>query len=143
MRESKQDMRLIGIQWFLGLLGLLLLGWWPLSHWFFADGYHRLLGFAPGTYPPGLVRVIGTCGLLPVLLALMAARRPHRNRDAVTVLIVFSLLMALTYLHLIWTGHFPRREYFNLALSLAAGLILAFGYPWRQDGDGEEDPSRD
>lgn len=131
MLRTEARKRLVFIQWFLSVLGVLLLWWWPLSHWFYADFYHRLLGFGPGTYSTGPVRVIGTCGIVPVLLALLAARHPRRNRDAVIPLIVFSVLMALTYLHLIWTGLFPRREYFNVALCLAAGLVLTVCYPWR------------
>lgn len=136
MRRITERKRLVFIQRFLGLLGVLLLCWWPLSHWFYADFYHHLLGFASGTYSPGLVRVIGTCGVLPVLLALVAARNPLRNRDTVIALIVFSVLMALTYLHLIGAGIFPRREYFNVVVCLAAGLVLTLGYPWNSRWDG-------
>lgn len=56
---------------FLGIIGVLLLFWWPLSHWFFSDWYHGLLGFAAGSYPEGMVKMIGTCGVFPVLLALI------------------------------------------------------------------------
>jgi hypothetical protein len=139
MQRRKIQRRLRFIRWFLGVMGVLLLGWWPLSHWFYADWYQRLLGFTPGSYSIALVRVIGTCGLIPVLLALMAARHPRRNRDRVIVLVIFSILMALTYLHLIWAGLFPPGEYFNAAVCAMAALTLLGAYPWR--GLGRADPA--
>ncbi len=131
MALATENRRFRCLKLFLGTIGVSLFFWWPLSHWLYPDLYHRLLGFAPGSWSPGLVRVIGTCGMVPVLLALAAARHPRRNKDAVIVLIVFCVLMALTYLHLIAGGFFPRREYVNVALCLGAGLALGLLYPWR------------
>jgi hypothetical protein len=46
---------------FLSFNGIFLLFWWPLSHWFYPDFYHNLLGFTIGSYPDDLVKIIGTC----------------------------------------------------------------------------------
>jgi hypothetical protein len=97
------------------------------------------LGFTPGSYSIALERVIETCGLIPVLLPLMAARHPRRDRDSVIVLVIFSILLALTYLHLIWAELFPPREYFNVAVCTLAALTPLGAYPWR--GRGHADPA--
>jgi len=124
-------LRLTILRGYLLLMGGLLIFWWPLSHWFYPDWYHTLLGFSAGTYPTALVRVIGTCGIVPVALALAVARDPLRNRDALITLMVFSLVMAATYLHLIDAGLFPHRELINVALCLFSALFMLICYPWR------------
>jgi len=100
--------RLRFLRGYLFLMGGLLLFWWPMSHWLYPDWYHTLLGFSPGTYSIGMVRVIGTCGVVPVILAV--ARDPLRNQDALIALTGFSILMAFTYIHLIRAGLFPTEK---------------------------------
>ena len=126
-----RSLRLTILRGYLFMTGGLLLFWWPLSHWFYPDWYHALLGFRPGTYSPGLVRVIGTCGLVPVALTLAVARDPLRNRDALVALTVFSVFMAATYLHLIRSGLFPHRELINVAMCLFSAILMIVCYPWR------------
>ena len=108
-----------------------LLFWWPLSHWFYSDWYHTLLGFEPGTYPDGMVKMIGTCGIFPVTLAFLAARNPAANRTAVITLIFGAAVLGLTFVHLIAAGHFPQREYANVALCFLTAGFLALLYPWQ------------
>jgi hypothetical protein len=114
---------------YLWLLGAFTLFWWPLSHWFYPDWYQRLLGFA--TYDYALVKVIGTIGIVPVLGMFFAAAEPLRNRDFVVTLLVFCVLMALTYVYLIRGHGFPQREYVNAALLAGNGILLAILYPWK------------
>lgn len=119
------------LQLFLGVMGLFLLFWWPLSHWFYADWYHRLLGFS--VYDVGLVRIIGTCGILPVLLLFVTAADPVRYRANLVILVVFSLLLAGTYIYLIANGLFPARELSNVILCVASALILVVLWPARKE----------
>lgn len=60
---------------YLCVLGMMLAWWWPLSHWFFSDWYHQMLGFETGTYPDNMVKIIGTNGLVLVLLLLFYRRQ--------------------------------------------------------------------
>ena len=117
-------------------MGIFLLFWWPLSHWFYPDWYHRLLGFHPDSYQYNLVKIIGTLGVVPVLLIFFSAAAPVRNKHMVIVLIIFSLLIAVTYLLLIASGQLPGLEIVNVALSAFSALFLAVLYPW-QIGAGE------
>lgn len=112
---------------YLWLLGTFTLFWWPLSHWFYPDWYHRLLGFS--SFDPSLVTIIGTTGLLVVLNIFFAAFDPIRNRAMIIILIVFSLAMAATYFFLILTRAFPVREYANVALLIANTIVLIVLYP--------------
>jgi len=123
--------RLLFLRGYLLLMGVGLIFWWPLSHWLYPDWYHTTLGFSPGTYSIGLVRVIGTCGVVPVILALAVARDPLRNRDALIALVGFSILMAFTYIHLIRAGLFPHGEIFNVLLCLFSAALMIILYPWR------------
>jgi hypothetical protein len=130
------SLRLKLTQQFLWAMGIFLLFWWPLSHWFYPDWYHRLLGFEPGSYQDNLVKIIGTLGVVPVLLIFFSAAEPGRNKHMIFVLIGFSLAMAATYLHLIASGQLPGLEIVNVTLSLFSALILTVLYPWKM-GAGE------
>lgn len=125
------SMRLKLTKWFLWVMGIFLLFWWPLSHWFYPDWYHRLLGFQPNTYQNNMVKIIGTLGLLPVLLLFFSAAAPVRNKHMIIVLIAFSLSLAATYLFLIASGQFPALEMVNVGLSLFSALMLSAIYPWK------------
>ena len=114
---------------YLWIMAIFTFFWWPLSHWFYPDWYHSLLGFK--SYDLALVRIIGTCGFIPSIALIFAALRPCRNRDLVITLIIFSFLMCLTYIYLIIVEGFPRREVINVGLLLANIIILCFIYPWR------------
>ena len=114
---------------YLLLLGTFTLFWWPLSHWFYPDWYHRLLGF--DGYDRSAVTIIGTIGVVPVLGMFLTAANPLRNRDFVVALLVFFVLMAGTYVFLIQTRGFPVREYVNVALLLVNTAVLGILYPWR------------
>lgn len=105
------------------MLGVFTLFWWPLSHWFSPDWYHRLHGFE--NYDYALARVIGTIGIL------FTAAEPLRNGDFVVALLVFCVLMALTYVYLIRGHGFPQREYINAAVLGDNGILLAVLYPWK------------
>jgi hypothetical protein len=122
--------RLLRVRVLLIAEGIVVLFWWPLSHWLYPVAYHTLLGFEAGTYPDPMVKVIGTCGLLVALLLFLGARDPLRNRDLVVGVMAFSLLLAATYAYLIAKGDFPPRELVNIAFSLLTFLLLLLAYPW-------------
>lgn len=112
---------------YLWILGTFVLFWWPLSHWFYPEWYHRLMGFRDFDF--SLVTIIGTTGLVVVMNIFMAAMDPIRNRAMLGILMTFSVAMAGTYLFLIQTQGFPSREYFNMALLIINAVILAALYP--------------
>lgn len=124
---------------YLNLLGTFTLFWWPLSHWFYPDGYHRLLGFTDYDYT--LVKVIGTIGVVPVLCMFFAARDPLRNRDMVLTLLIFFPLLAATYIFLITLHGFPRGELFNVALLLLNSVLLYRLYPWKVYAETDKNPA--
>lgn len=106
-----------------------LLFWWPLSHWFYPVFYHTLLGFQIGSYQDSMVKVIGSCGFVLVLLLLFSALNPVRNKDMLLVLIIFSFLIAFTYIFLIISKVFPIFEIVNVGLSLATAVIIILLFP--------------
>lgn len=112
---------------YLWVLGTFVLFWWPLSHWFYPEWYHRLMGFE--RFDSSLVAIIGTTGLVVVMNIFMAALDPVRNRAMLAILITFSIAMAGTYFFLIQTQGFPSREYFNMTLLIMNTIILAVLYP--------------
>ena len=115
-----------------GIFAVLMLGWWPASHWLFPDTYHDLLGFGQLTASDyAMAKVIGTLSVLPVLGMLLVARDPERLRGLFISLLVLSALTVGTYTHLIETGDFPDGEWLNVGLITLNGLILAGLYPWR------------
>lgn len=77
------------------------------------------------------MKVIGTIGVVPVLGMFFTAAEPLRNRDFVVALLVFCVLMALTYVYLIRGHGFLQREYVNAALLGGNGIVLAVLYPWK------------
>lgn len=115
---------------YLYILGGGLFFWWPLSHWFYPEFYHHLLGFADGSWQRDMVTVIGTCGVMPVCVALFSARNVRRNRDGVLAIIIFALAMGVTYLYLIISGAFPKPELINTALCFFTAAFLSAVYPW-------------
>ncbi len=127
----KIEKRLLILKLFLWIMGLFLTFWWPLSHWFYSDWYHTLLGFEIGSYQDSMVKVIGTIGIIPTLLIFFSANNPIKNRDMIIVLIVFSVLMSITYLHLISIEQFPVLELINVGLLFFAAIFLSIIYPWR------------
>ncbi len=127
----KVESKLKIVRVYLGIVGVFLLFWWPLSHWFYSDFYHTLLGFKLGSYQNSMVLVIGACGVVPVMLSLMAANDPVRNRDGVAIIIFFSIVMALTYAYLIRKDLFPMMEIVNIALTLFSAAFLTVFFPWR------------
>jgi len=108
-------------------MGLFLLFWWPLSHWFYADWYHELLGFS--NYDPALVRIIGTSGIVPVMLIFVTVTDPIRYRGNLAILVLFSLLLAGTYVFLIVSGQFPVQEVANVILYIISTKILIMLWP--------------
>ena len=122
-------MRLKILRLYLLFLALFTLFWWPLSHWLYPDWYHELLGF--NGYDYSLVKIIGTTGVVPVLGMFFAARDPIRNRDFVSSILVFCVLLAATYVFLIETHGFPTREYANVALLVGNAALLGLLFPWR------------
>jgi hypothetical protein len=126
------DKRIKTVRVFLVVCGVFLLMWWPLAHWFYSDFYHQLLGFQPGSYQDNMVKVIGTCGAIPVALCLLASRDPIRNRDMILVLIGYGFIQALTYLYLILHGSFPIGESINIGICVVCSLLLAVIFPWKE-----------
>jgi hypothetical protein len=112
------------------VIGTLLFFWWPFTHWFFPDFYHQLLGFLPGTYQKSMVKVIGTCGLLPVFCFYLLAIYPRNNWPLIFVMSLFSLLFGLTFLYLIATKDFPSKESMNAITTLAMSVLLPVFYKW-------------
>jgi peptidoglycan/LPS O-acetylase OafA/YrhL len=98
----------------------------------FPANYHGLLGFTPGNYADDMVKIIGTTGLLPVLLLVIAARDPARNRGILLALIIISFALAGTYMYLVAGSQFPRRELFNAGLCLFSALALLALFPWKR-----------
>lgn len=115
--------------------GILLLFWWPLSHWFYSDFYHNLLGFKPGSYPDPMVKIIGSCGVLPVMMMLLAGLNPQKNRNIIALLVLFSLIIGMTYFYLILSAGFPEAEYWNAALCLITAFVLLIIYPWKRTNE--------
>lgn len=115
------------------VLGLLLLVWWPLSHWLYSVWYHALMGFEnPAQYADNaLVRVVGLTGFFPVLLLFFAALNPLRNRDIVIVLIIYGVLGGCFTSYLIESGQFPRPEYLNVLLYFGTSVLLLILFPWK------------
>jgi hypothetical protein len=111
---------------YLRVLGIFVLFWWPLSHWFYPEWYHRLMGFHD--FDRSLVTIIGSAGLVVVVNIFAAATDPIRNRAMLGILITFSLAVAGTYFFLIQTQGVPSREYLSIALIVNAG-VLAILYP--------------
>lgn len=132
MRTMSNEKRIKALKIFLCINGVILLFWWPLSHWFYPDVYHNLLGFKIGSYPDNLVKIIGTCGFIPVLLFFFSAIDPLKNRDSIITLIIFAVLISLTYVYLIIRKGFPVLEYINVGLSVSVALFLILFYPWKQ-----------
>jgi len=114
---------------YLLIFAVFVLFWWPLSHWFYPDWYHHLLGFKGYDY--SMVKIIGTTGVVPVVGMFFAARDPIRNRYFIISLLVFCLLQAATYVFLITTHGFPAREYVNVALLVGGAAVLGVLFPWR------------
>lgn len=112
-----------------GIAGFLL-AWWPLSHWFYYQWYNDLLGFTFSATNDGLVKMIGTCGVLPVICLVSLALKPRDNGPLVAGLSVFSVLLALTFLFLVLRGDFPRRELINVAMTLGLAAFLPLAYRW-------------
>lgn len=117
------------LRFYLLIMGIVLLFWWPLSHFFYSDWYHSLLGFPPGSYDPVFVQIIGACGFMPVLLALFSARDPEKNKGMIIILIFFSLFMGAQYLAFINSAYMPVGEYINVAICFVNTLVLTLLYP--------------
>lgn len=113
-------------------VAVFLLFWWPLSHWFYYAWYNDLLGFAFSATNDGLVKMVGTCGLLPVFALVALALRPKKNGPLVAALSVFSVFLALTFLFLVSRGDFPRGELINVFLTGGLALGLPVFYRWAQ-----------
>jgi hypothetical protein len=48
----------------------------------------------------------------------------------IIILVIFGLLISLTFSYLIAIGSFPVKELVNLGLSLFSAVFLALAYPW-------------
>jgi hypothetical protein len=131
MAWQSEESRFQLISIFLWIEGILLLVWWPLSHWFYADMYHKLLGFEKGSYPDAMVKIIGTCGFIIVSMFFFGAKNPRKNRDIIICIILFAFLISLTYVYLIMAMGFPKLEYINVAISISSLISLLVIYPWK------------
>lgn len=96
--------------------------YWPLSHWFFSDLYHQMQGFAPGSYDPDFVKIIGTMGIMPVAGFFYSALQPQDSPASLVAFMLWCFAMCATYLHVIAAGRFPPGEYLNAALVFVTGV---------------------
>lgn len=117
------------LQIYLVTVGVLTLIWWPGSHWLFPSFYHRVMGFTEQV-DGRLVKIIGTCGLLPGLALVIAGCDPLASRGVVVALLPFFGAMATTFAYLTATGQLPKREWINAALFGINGLVIGVFYPW-------------
>lgn len=81
-----------------------------------------------------MVKIIGTCGIIPVMLAFFGAFNPVRNRAAVITLIFFAFLLGFTYLYLIVIKEIPQLELINVLISFIFAILLIIFYPWKVGG---------
>ena len=109
-------------------LALVTFFWWPLSHWLYSDIYHSLLGFSPGSYQESMVRMIGTCGILPVMVLMYLAFYPEKKWPLVFMFSIFSFLLGLTFMYLVCQRTFPSREYFNVFFSIGISIMFPYLY---------------
>ncbi|MFX0070777.1 MAG: hypothetical protein ACFFAO_06780 [Candidatus Hermodarchaeota archaeon] len=116
---------------YLVILGLFVLIWSVLSHWFFSDFYHQVYGFEPGSYNDTFVKIIGALAIFPALGLFFSARDPIKNRDLIATLIISSTLLAISYIYLINYQDFPILEYINAISFLILNGIMILLYPWK------------
>lgn len=114
-------------KFFLLITSTLLFFWWPLSHWFYSTWYHTILGFE--TWNESLVKIIGTCGIFPVLIMFTSGLNPAKNRVNIFTIVVFFFLFGLTFLYLTISGAFPVKEYINVGLCFFSSIFLFIIYP--------------
>lgn len=126
-----QTPRIKMLRAFLMLNGILLFFWWPLSHWLYSDLYHRVMGFGAVDAYDSFIKIIGTCGIIPVLLMLFSAKDPLRHRTEIITLIIFGFLLSATFGYLTFQGFLPVNEYFNAGLCFISSLFLLLAYPWK------------
>ena len=128
MQENSR-FRIVSI--YLLIFGIVLAFWWPLSHWLYSDWYHQLMGFTPGSYADNMVKMIGTSGIVPVLLAWVTAVNPQKYRGNVIIMLIFGVAIAATNAYLILLGDWPVQEWFNVVVAAAFSMVLLILYPWR------------
>lgn len=121
------------LSWFqiyLFALGIFIFFYWPVSHWFFSDWYHKLYDFKKGSYPTSFVKMIGTNGILPSLCFIIIAVNPTAYRLLAIAMLIYLALMTFTYLHLIRIKEFPRKEFYNIILITCNLVIISLFFPW-------------
>lgn len=128
---SLENKRMRRFRMVLLAVAVILTFWWPLSHWLYSNWYHQLLGFAAGSYPDAMVKIIGACGITPVLLLLVAWKNPTRNIWSIRVMAITSAVLGFTFLYLSTTGAVPKRELINSATALVLSVYLFAN--WRLD----------
>jgi hypothetical protein len=128
---EQQQLKIKIIRVFSFIMSIFLLFWWPLSHLFYSDWYHQILGFSKGSYQPSMVIVIGITGFLPVMQLLIIGLDPVKYKANIVSMMIFLLLLALMYIYLIVTGAFPYLEFFNVAASLFGLLVYGVVTPWK------------
>lgn len=111
-------------------VAVFLLFWWPLSHWLYYQWYNDLLGFTFAATNDGLVKMIGTCGFLPVFAIVALALRPRDNAPLVAALSAFSVILAATFLFLVVRGDFPKGELINVASTGGLAVLIPVLYSW-------------
>lgn len=115
---------------YLWIFGVLAFLWWPMGHWVYPGWYHTLLGFE--AFEPAYVKVIGTLAVMPVMGIFIIAANPLGNRAMMIALLILTVLMIATYVHLIATHQFPVGEYLNVGVLGANTIVLGLLYPWKQ-----------
>lgn len=123
-----QEIKLNLTKGFLWITALITFFWWPVGHWVYPDLYHKILGFK--SYDLAFSRIIGTLSLAVVIMMVLAAKDPIKNKDMVIGLIITGFLMYFTYVYLILLNQVPYGEFINVALTFALPLVLTLVYPW-------------
>lgn len=125
MTETNE--RMLSVLLYTVAAGVLL--FWAPGHLLFPTAYHDLLGIE--TFVPGdpfhlqVVNMVGAVSLPLGVAALLAARRPARNRVVVQTLAVAGIALSVVLTFHLLTGRLPGREWYNVAAfsSLAAAFI--------------------
>lgn len=118
-------------QYYLLFLGGFTFFYWVVSHWFFSDLYHKMLGFKSGSYPRSFVKIIGTSGILPSIVVILTAFNPAKYSVLMVEWLAFMFLLAVNYFHLILKKDFPKREYINILLILGNIIFITAFFPWK------------
>lgn len=110
--------------WIWNTVGVIFILAWTLTHWFFYDYYSIFLGVPPGTYQDSLIKMIGTCGILLSMCFFVIAREPDKSVLLIKMVSLFLVLLAGTFIYLVFYSDFSKAEILNAVAFLALAIIL-------------------